>query len=75
MRDKRRKFIDLAEARVSRTIKDVRLIGNLANRSSYEYTEEDATKIFRVLLKELEAAKARFLGDSGGRDIEFKLEE
>ena len=75
MRDKRKKFIELAEARVNRTIKDLRLIGNLANRSSYDYAEEDARKIFRALQKELDAAKARFLGDSGGKDIEFKLED
>ncbi|WP_341922446.1 hypothetical protein [Polaromonas sp. YR568] len=75
MRDKRKKFIELAEARVNRTIKDVRLIGNLANRSAYDYSEEEARKIFRALQKELDAAKGRFLGDAGGKDIEFKLED
>lgn len=75
MRDKRKKFVELAEARVNRAIKDIRLIGNLANKSSYEYTEEDARKIIRALQKELESAKSRFLGDSGGKDTEFKLED
>jgi len=75
MRDKRKKFIELAEARVNRTIKDVRLIGNLANKSAYDYSEEEARKIFRALQKELDAAKGRFLGDAGGKDIEFKLED
>ncbi len=74
MRDKRHKFVELAEARVNRAIKDVRLIGNLANKSSYEYGEDDARKIFRVLQKEIDAAKARFLGDAGGKDVDFKLE-
>lgn len=74
MRDKRKKFIELAEARVNRAIKDTRLIGNLANRSSYDYGEEDAKKIFRALQKELDAARARFFGDAGGKDIEFRLE-
>lgn len=74
MRDKRRKFIDLAESRVNRAIKDIRLIGNLANKNSYEYSEEDARRIIRALQKEVDAAKARFLGDSGGKDTEFRLE-
>ena len=74
MRDKRKKFIDLAEARVNRAIKDIRLIGNLANKNSYEYSEDDARKIVKALQKELDAAKSRFLGDSGGKDTEFKLE-
>lgn len=75
MRDKRAKFVDLAEARVNRAIKDLRLIGNLANRNSYEYGEDDARKIVRALQKELDQMKSRFLGDAGGRDIEFRLED
>ena len=69
-----KKFINLAESRVNRAIKDIRLIGNLANRNSYEYSEDDARKIVRALQKELDAAKARFFGDSGGKETEFKLE-
>jgi hypothetical protein len=72
-RDKRKKFVELAEARVNRAIKDIRLIGNLANRSAYEYGDEDVKQMFRALQKELEAAKSRFGGDAGGKDNEFKL--
>ena len=57
MRDKRGKFKKLAESRVNRAIKDLRLIGNLSNRSAYEFEDEDIRKIFRVLHKELEDAK------------------
>ncbi|WP_223478073.1 hypothetical protein [Oricola indica] len=74
MRDKRKKFIDLAEARVNRAIKDIRLIGNLANKGAYDYTDEDSRKMFRAIQKELDMAKSRFSGDSGGKDSEFKLE-
>lgn len=73
MRDKRQKFVDLAEARVNRAIKDIRLIGNLANKSSYEYSDEDAKQMFRALQKELDTAKSRFTGDAGGKDSEFRL--
>jgi hypothetical protein len=74
MRDKRKKFVELAEARVNRAIKDIRLIGNLANKSAYEYTDEDSKRIFRALQKELEAARSRFGGDGGSREDGFRLE-
>jgi hypothetical protein len=70
---KREKFVELAEARVNRTLKDLQLIGNLSNRSAYEFSEADVRKIFGALQKAMETAKARFAreGDAGGG--EFKL--
>lgn len=59
--------------RVTRTIKDMRLIGNLSNRSAYEYTEEDARKIVRALQKEIEGIKARFAENGSGTDADFSL--
>lgn len=73
MSTKREKFVELAEARVNRALKDIQLIGNLSNRSAYEFTDTDVRKIFLALQKGLETAKARFSrnGDEGGG--EFKL--
>ncbi len=73
MNEKRGNFVRLAEGRVNRTLKDIRLIGNLSNRSAYSYTEDDVKKIFRVLQRELELARSRFGegGSSGSGD--FKL--
>ncbi len=73
MRDKRQKFIDLAESRVTRTIKDIHLIGNLSNKSAYSYSEDDIRKIFRALQKEIDTAKFRFGGDADSRGEVFKL--
>lgn len=73
MRDRRAKFVELAEARVTRAIKDIQLIGNLSNRSAYSFTDEDIRKIFRALQKELDGAKARFGGEGGKREEGFKL--
>lgn len=73
VRDKRGKFKSLAESRVNRAIKDIRLIGNLSNRSAYAYGEEDVRKIFRALQKELDAAKNRFGGDADSREEGFRL--
>jgi len=57
---KRSKFISLAEKRVNRAIKDIRLIGNLSNRSNYRYTTDDVAKIVRTLRAELDELKQRF---------------
>lgn len=73
MSAKREKFVELAEARVNRAIKDIRLIGNLSNRSAYSFTEEDIRQIFRVIQKELETAKGRFSSEGAGGENEFRL--
>lgn len=73
MRDKRGKFIELATNRVNRTIKDIRLIGNLSNRAAYEYSEEDVKKIAKTLQRELDLMKHRFTGGDYGADGEFSL--
>lgn len=69
----RTKFIELAENRVSRAIKDIRLIGNLANRSNYSYTADDSRKIIKALKDEIDALKARFEAGSSEAKPVFKL--
>ena len=56
----REKFVRLATKRVNSAIKSINLIGNLSNKSNYDYTEEDITKIFKALQEELNACKKRF---------------
>lgn len=76
MRDHDRgKFVDLANSRVNKAIKAIHLIGNLSNRSNYDYTEEDVNKIFRALNDELAACKRRFeLASKKAPDSVFKLD-
>jgi ABC-type transporter lipoprotein component MlaA len=69
----RSKFVELAEKRVKRTIRDIRLVGNLSNRSNYKYTDEDARKIYRALRQALEEMKARFERKGDERAVDFKL--
>jgi hypothetical protein len=64
MRDKRAKFVQLANQRVTRALDQIRLVGNLSNRASYDFTDEDAKKIVRALQKAVDTAKGRF-ADSG----------
>lgn len=70
--EKRAKFVGLANKRVNRAIKDLRLIGNLSNRSAYTYTDDDVRKIVRALQRELDSVKARFGGGESG-ESEFQL--
>lgn len=60
MRDKRSRFVDLAQARVTKATQMLRLIGNLSNLNNYEYSEEDAHKIFSALETEMKLLKAKF---------------
>lgn len=69
----RKKFIELAEKRVTRAIKAIRLIGNLSNRSNYSYSDEDVKKIIRTLRSELDAMSARFEAGRAGDSPLFKL--
>jgi len=58
--EKRDNFIRLAEGRVTRAIDSIRVIGNLSNRSNYEYTEEDSRRIIDALQAEITALKVQF---------------
>ncbi len=69
----RQKFVELAEKRVGRAIKDIRLIGNLSNKSNYTYSEDDVKKIIRALDLEVKKLKQRFENHGSQEEIVFKL--
>lgn len=71
--DKREKFIALAEKRVTRAIKDIRLVGNLANRNNYSYTDQDGAKICSALESEIKSLRAKFSSDENKPSTTFKL--
>ena len=73
MRDKRQKFVGLAEARVNKALKDIQLVGNLSNRAAYDFTEADVKKIFSALQKGLDSAKGRFNRDGESAGGDFRL--
>ncbi len=70
----RKKFVRLAENRVNTTIKTIRLIGNLSNKSSYSWTSKDVEIIFKALDRELRNAKSRFESGTGGDASSFTLD-
>lgn len=71
--DKRAKFVELAERRTVNAIRAIRVIGKLANKSAYEYSDVDVKKIITVLNKEIETLRARMTSKNGKADVEFKL--
>lgn len=69
---KRQKFVELAEKRVSNSIKSISLIGNLANKNNYIYYDDDVRKILKALQDQVKAVEARFKS-SQSDDKVFKL--
>ncbi len=72
-RDRNAKFVELANKRVNKTIKDIQLVGNLSNKAIYSYDEAQAKKIIRALQKELDIMKARFTGSDNNNEDVFRL--
>ena len=70
----RKKFVELAEKRVNRALKDIKLIGNLSNRSNYSYENKDAKAIIAALNKAVGEVKARFERKGDEAVSEFKLD-
>lgn len=68
---KKERFVRLAENRTNKALEMIRLIGNLSNKSVYDYSAEDISKIFYALESEVALAKKQFT-DVGGTD-KFKL--
>lgn len=59
---KRERFVRVAESRTNKIIDMLRLLGNCANSSNYEYDDEDVRQIFTTIEKEVKAAKSAFMG-------------
>lgn len=75
MREKDRiKFVNLANKRVNRAMKTIQLIGNLSDRSNYDYTREDVDKIFQALRSELKRCEERFSAISAKENEAFRLD-
>jgi hypothetical protein len=73
MRDKRHKFVEIAEKRVNRLLHEIRLVGNLSNRNNYAYEADDVAKIFGAIDTELRIVKKKFDVALASADKGFKL--
>jgi hypothetical protein len=72
-REKREKFVELAERRTANVIRAIRVLGKLGNRSAYEYDDGDVKKIVNALNREIEALKARLSTAGLKETVVFKL--
>ncbi len=68
--EKRERFKKLAEYRTNEILRRLKTLGNCANRSAYEYTEEEINKIFAVIERKTKEIKSKFRFK---KDKEFKL--
>ncbi|MDJ1478253.1 hypothetical protein QBX67_24635 [Bacillus sp. LS15-K4] len=73
--EKLNKFEQLAEKRVSEVLKKMQLIGNLANRNNYDYTDKHVKQIIETLESELKMLKSKFGEKSLERKTTFKFKQ
>jgi hypothetical protein len=58
--NKRARFEKLAVYRTNEVLNKLKVLGNCANRSAYEYSEEDVNKIFNEIDRSVKETKAKF---------------
>lgn len=57
---KRERFKKLAVYRTNEVLKRLKVLGNCSNRSAYEYSEEDISKIFIEIEHKVKEIKSKF---------------
>ena len=71
--DKRREnFKRLAVSRTNEVLRRLKILGNCANRSHYDYTEEEVVRVFSEIDKRVRETKAKFTFPERSNK-EFKL--
>ena len=71
MDERRNNFKRLGTARTNEVLRRLKILGNCANRSHYDYNEEEVSRIFAEIEKKIRETKAKFTFPN--RDKEFKL--
>ena len=70
-KEKRERFKRVAENRTNNIINQIRLLGNCANRSNYEYSEEEVKKIFAAIEAEIKDTKAKYQTKNTSKKFEL----
>ena len=73
--DKSARFQRLAERRVTETIRKLRLVGNLANRHNYTYTDEHVKQILDALEAEVRQVRSRFRQETSSQTPGFSFKK
>jgi hypothetical protein len=69
--DRAQRFKRIATYRTNEVLNKIRLLGNLSNKTNYDYREEEINKIFSAIESQLKIVKAKF--HSSKKRNEFKL--
>lgn len=74
MNEKREKFEELAEKRMNDLVKKLQLLGNLSNRSNYDYTDDHVKQIITTLKQEVGLLEEKFFiaNRNSGSTFRFK---
>ena len=72
MNEKRERFKKVATRRTNAVLKKIQILGHCANRSLYEYDEDDLNKIFGEIERAIKLTKIKFKLTSN-KNREFKL--
>lgn len=70
LEQKRERFKRLGTQRTNLVLKKLKVLGNCANRSAYDYSEDDVNKIFSEIERRVRETKAKF---HFPKNKEFKL--
>ena len=60
---KRDRFVRIAEERTEKVLHDLEVLGNVASKASYDYTEEDLDAILEAVEKGVKRLRERFAGE------------
>ena len=70
---KRDRFVRLAENRTNKILNMIQFLGNCANTSLYEYTDEDVEKIFTAIENSVKEAKRKYSKAEAVKPAKFTL--
>lgn len=71
--EKRTKFRKLAESRTNNALDAIGRIGNLSNRTIYDWEEAEVRKVVKALKDAVGEVEARFASPKGKVNTKFKL--
>lgn len=70
---KSQKFERIAERRVNETLRSLRLLGNLADRRNYDYSEEQVNLILNAIDREYRTLRSRFKAETASENAPFSF--
>ena len=72
MDQRKENFKRIAESRTNKIINLIQLLGNLKNKSFYDYTDDQISQIFEIIENELQTQKKLFF-EKENKTTRFKL--